>query len=202
MEMINQKSPYKNLMLLTTLILIIFSVQCSVKNRIIKRPKPNRGKVSEFHREAKKFRPVVFGSYNQRGVQVIGDRPFNDNLGVGIGTFYNVPLSNQWVGHKLFYLYFDFEVSQEAVLFNNPYPGGTKANVSTNPGIFLRHWIPMVKIFYGMGLNARLLPTEYDSWGIYGQAGIQISNAYISGTVIAHPGQTNMEMEYRVGWMF
>lgn len=178
--------------------LLMLASACRGQRPVVK--KPAHGKVTEFHREPSKFIVQLMADYNYRGINRQGDRALVDGLGGGVGLFIHQPMRWQWIGHKSLYYYVDVTGSPEFA--GNPYPGQKRYIVSTYPGIYMRSYLPFFfKVFYGTGINLRLGRTNYDQWGIYGRAGVELCGFTTSFLAIGHPGQPNWETEYRFGYM-
>ena len=182
--------------LIIILISLVFFSSCARKPIIKSTP---RGNATEFHKEPNKYIPLIFGSYSSRGLDKVSEGRFIDSLGGGIGVFIFSQMSSQWIGHKNLYYYIDIETTPE--YFGSPYPGKVYYTGSVNPGIFIRSYLPFLfKIYYGAGINLRGVNVHYDRWGIYGMVGLELCGISGSTTFIGHPGQSNWEQEYRLGF--
>lgn len=181
------------------LIQVIF-LFCRTPGKVVEYPK--HGGPTEFHREPAKLIPMGYLNINNRGVDERSHIPWYRSLGFGLGLFIHQDMSWIWRGHKFLYYYFDLDYSQE-VKPGGVYPYEKNGVLSTYPGLYIRTYLPWIfKIHYGAGLNLRLTNTPYDRWGLYGQAGLELYGFTISTIVIGHPGQSNWEKEYRMGYMY
>ena len=187
------------------LVLVVFACQ---SRRLVKQPK--LGKVTEFHREQNKVMPYLFATYNTRG-QDHNRASLQNSVGGGLGLFIRSKMSDQWLGHKSFYYYIDFEASPEH--WGQPSSGNRQWVFSTYPGFYMRTYLPLkLKMFMGVGINLRMGAINhnnlrmgaihYDRWGPYIHWGAELFGISASTIFIVHPGQANIEMEYRAGYMF
>ena len=177
-------------------VLVVFA--CQSGPRLVKQPK--LGKATEFHREQNKIMPYFFGTYNTRG-QDHNRMSLQNSVGGGLGLFINSKMSDQWLGHKSFYYYIDFETSPE--YWGQPSSGNKQWVFSTYPGFYMRTYVPLkLKMFMGVGINLRMGAINYDRWGPYINWGVELFGISASTIFIAHPGQANIETEYRVGYMY
>lgn len=184
------------------ILLLAFVVFACQSRRLVKQPK--LGKATEFHREQNKIMPYFFGTYNTRG-QENNRVSLQNSVGGGLGLFIRSKMSDQWLGHKSFYYYIDFEASPE--YWGQPSSGNIIGNkqwvFSTYPGFYIRTYLPLkLKMFMGVGINLRMGAINYDRWGPYIHWGVELFGISASTIFIAHPGQANIETEYRVGYMY
>lgn len=180
------------------------SFECRSPGKLKKRPK--LGKKTEFHHEPPLLIPQIFMSHNTRGLDYgqgfsQGTVSRFDTIGGGLGLFVNTSMGDQWVGHKLFYYYIDLDIAPEHG--GRDYPGDKRWIFSTYPGVYMRSYLPFwLKIHWGLGLNFRMGATDYDRWGIYTQIGLELFNFTASTIFVGHPGQSNIETEYRFGYVW
>lgn len=182
------------------IVLILFSAACQSPGKVVE--KPVAGDPTEFHKEPKKFLPIVYASVNDRGVDRRSDVPYYRSTGIGLGVYYNQPLNWQWYGHKFLYYYADLEFQPEKV-FDESYPGETNWVLASSPGIRYRTYLPVLfKMYYGGGVDLKFTHTNYDPWGVYLTTGVQLYGLTAGTKFIGHPGQSNWEREYQFGWMY
>lgn len=183
----------------TVLTLIAITGQCSSNQEKIK--DPPLGNPTEFHKKPRKYIPIVYGNYSNRGLDNSDDVEFYDHLGMGFGTLINVPMGPQWTGHKFLYYYIDVETDVEYAGY--PYPGDKANSIAMNPGIYMRSYMPFwMKVRYGAGIHTRFYNTSYDRWGIYGEFGLEFWNITYSVVFTGYPGQGDVDTKYRLGYIF
>lgn len=184
---------------LPLIMLILFCLQCGSRGPLVK--EPAYGQPTEFHHAPEKTITQLYISSNQRGVTKRGKLDFSDTVGFGIGGYFYEPLNAVWFGHKFMYFYIDLEVAPE----NQIKLDGTQSKsylLGTSPGIFWRSYLPLfLKTHYGGGVDLRVTDTKFDRWGMYGLFGLEFYGFTFSTKILAHPGQPNIEQEYRYGFM-
>jgi hypothetical protein len=180
---------------------VAFAANCRSRGPQLKTPRENM-RSTEFHHEPAKVIPWFYANKSSRGIDRQGDVGFFNQVGGGVGVLVNSKLDEQWIGHKLFYYYIDFDASPQY----NPgktYPGDKQWIYSSYPGILFRTYTPFyLKMHFGLGVNLRYNQTYYDRWGVYGQMGLELWGLTSSVLFIGHPGQQNWETEFRAGYMW
>lgn len=154
---------------------------------------------TEFNRTPKQWIPLFFMSSQFRGQDHMKGMDIVETLGLGAGFLYNVPMDESWMGHKFFYYYLDAEFQQE---YNT---GDLEEEMKPlgilSPGIMIRSFVPFMKIYYGAGLTFRFGDTDFEPWGVYGQAGIEIYGVFLGAKIMGAPGQGHVYNELRIGYM-
>ncbi len=158
------------------------------------------GVKTEFDYKPRSFVPLFFLGSQFRSQDYMQGSDIVETLGLGGGFLYHAPADKFWKGHKFFYYYFDGEFQQEW----NPGRQDDPFNFQFvfNPGIMIRSYIPFMKIFYGAGLSFRLGSSDFEPWGVYGQAGIEVYRVFLSFRLVGSPGEGIVHNEIRLGYMF
>ncbi|MDW8307202.1 MAG: hypothetical protein RML34_09090 [Leptospiraceae bacterium] len=177
----------------------ILVLACRSPQPVVEQPK--HGGPTEFHRQPVKYIPIAYLNFNSRGVDDRDHVPWYRSMGFGLGLFIHQEMSWMWTGHKFLYYYIDIDYSRE--MSGGVYPYRSRGVLSTYPGLYIRTYLPwLFKIHYGGGMLLRLTHTSYDRWGLYGQVGLEFFGFTWSTLFLAHPGQSNWEREYRIGYMY
>lgn len=181
--------------------LIPLLAYCRSRGPMVKQPRPGTA-ATEFHHEPAKVIPWFYANKSSRGLDRQSDASFFNQIGGGAGILINSKLDEQWIGHKFFYYYMDFDISPQY----NPgkvYPGDKQWIFSSYPGILFRTYTPLYfKMHFGFGVNLRYNQQYYDRWGVYGSIGAELWGITSTVVFIGHPGQLNWETEYRAGYMW
>jgi len=172
---------------------------------------------SEFKRKPRSFLFGVYGALNNRGFSedvyskyisssIKNSDEFPIGYGVGIFTLFSINkyVSSEWRGHKFFYVYFDGEYLVERNCYTYIYTKKVKEVplVSLNQMFFVRSYIPILKVFYGFGLNEVIGESDFPNWGFASTFGVEFLFAYVGIYFSYNPSEEYSWFELRAGLIF